>query len=231
MADTRGSHGRATRAGDTFPLRYYGDQCQDLYGTDRTFTSEVQFYFHMHTWGFADNGDAADIRLKDANGVVRWSISGNQGTDWQASPAVPLPTMAFDIEVVLCKEGGSRCTYSAGDSTMWRPDVGLDAVTVNCRFADGHAPPPYPPVPPASPPPTPPMDCDQCDAGSSCGVCLLKVPAAECPCSTPPPSVCWDQLPPCTSIVSVGELCNGGSVPGSRRLEAVSDQVCKWPMP
>jgi len=49
--------------------------------------------------------------------------------------------------------------------------------------------PPPPPPPPSTPPPPPspsppppgPMDCNDCDAGEACGMCLMLLPAPDCP--------------------------------------------------
>ena len=56
--------------------------------------------------------------------------------------------------------------------------------------------------PPPSPPPPLPLDCNACDAGAACAMCLVLIPAAECP-----PEAAIVALPACSAALALTELC------------------------
>lgn len=59
----------------------------------------------------------------------------------------------------------------------------------------------YPHPPPAPPPPPLPL-CSACEAGASCGVCLMRVPEPRCP-----PALHSDSELRNCDVVGVGEMC------------------------
>ena len=90
-----------------------------------------------------------------------------------------------------CDDGGAGAQYV-------ECALGDDCADCGARCAGPSAPPSWPP----RAPPHTPAACsgESCDAGwSTCGVCLVAVPASECPADP--------NLGGCTSSLAVGELC------------------------
>ena len=104
-----------------FDLSYDGTVCT----TGQS--AEVRFRYHVQLTS------TGALRLRDAHGVERWSVSTDQGTAWLEA-TVSLPTAGFTFE---------------GQHGSGFSEVALDDVSVTCR-----AMPPSPPPPgPAHPPP------------------------------------------------------------------------------
>ena len=118
-------------SGEIFTLAYNGSVCSDI-GQG---VSTVAFHFHMYGYHIGE------LRLTDAAGEAVWSLSGDQGPEWQAvSVGVYSATFAFE--------------YRRRDGT--RGDAAVAQVSVSCGNAPPSSPPLPPSLPPSSPPPSPP---------------------------------------------------------------------------
>ena len=105
-------------AGDVFDLAYNGGACPGQSAT-------VTFWYSMY------GATIGTLRLKDAEGTVRWSLSGNQGSspEWTEASEIYMHTAAFTFE-------GER-------GTSWDGDIAIDDVSITCF-----------PMPPSPPPPS-----------------------------------------------------------------------------
>ena len=94
-------------SGEIFTLAYNGSVCSDI-GQG---VSTVAFHFHMYGYHIGE------LRLTDAAGEAVWSLSGDQGPEWQAvSVGVYSATFAFE--------------YRRRDGT--RGDAAVAQVSVSC---------------------------------------------------------------------------------------------------
>ena len=109
-------------SGEIFTLAYNGSVCSDI-GQG---VSTVAFHFHMYGYHIGE------LRLTDAAGEAVWSLSGDQGPEWQAvSVGVYSATFAFE--------------YRRRDGT--RGDAAVAQVSVSCGNAPPSSPHPTSPHP------------------------------------------------------------------------------------
>ena len=110
-----GGHAACQSAGDLFDLSYDGSVCSD----EGSMIFDISFMFHMY------GTDIGTLRVTDAAGLQKWSLSGSQGTSWHLA-SVDVYSSSFRFE------------YARGSSYLG--DAAIDQVVVNC----GVVPPPPP---------------------------------------------------------------------------------------